>query len=210
MKEPSHPEPLKIVYYGPGLAGKFTNIEKIHAASNAPGTPLPIGGPAIVSLSSLNVPRSIPDEAGCLWSDARFQLWSPPGSAYHDPARRFVLRGADAIIFVADSQLERADANIEWLWELKQNLATLGVQLSSLPYVLQLNKRDLPNAMPVEALLADLKLGDEPVFEAVAIKGKDTRRVRELRRRCASASPTESDRVVTADSPHPPMRRSVK
>jgi len=94
-----------------------------------------------------------------------------PGQVFYDASRKLILKGVDGVVFVADSQEERMDANIESLWNLEQNLKSHGYDLMKIPYVLQLNKRDLPNAMPVEELKKELMRKGEPVFEAVAYKG---------------------------------------
>jgi len=90
---------------------------------------------------------------------------------YYDASRKLILKGVDGVVFVADSQEERMDANIESLYNLEENLAAQGYDLLKLPYVLQLNKRDLPNVIPMEDLAQELRRKDEPVFEAVAATG---------------------------------------
>jgi hypothetical protein len=102
---------------------------------------------------------------------ARFHLYTVPGQVFYDASRKLILRGVDGVIFVADSQEERLDANLESVSNLEQNLREHGFDLAKIPYVLQLNKRDLPNAMPVEQLKKLLLIKGEPVFEAVATNG---------------------------------------
>jgi signal recognition particle receptor subunit beta len=101
----------------------------------------------------------------------RFHLYTVPGQVYYDASRKLILKGVDGVVFVADSQEERMDANIESLENLEENLKTQGYDLIQIPYVLQLNKRDLPSAVPVEDLTAELLKKNEPVFEAVAADG---------------------------------------
>jgi hypothetical protein len=101
----------------------------------------------------------------------RFHLYTVPGQVYYDASRKLILKGVDGIVFVADSQEERMDANIESLYNLEENLQTQGYNLMELPYVLQLNKRDLPSVVPTEDLVSELQRKNEPVFEAVAMDG---------------------------------------
>ena len=101
----------------------------------------------------------------------RFHLYTVPGQVFYDASRKLILKGVDGVVFVADSQEERMDANIESLYNLEENLKTQGYDLMKLPYVLQLNKRDLPNMIPVEDLAAELQKKGEPVVEAVASSG---------------------------------------
>ena len=101
----------------------------------------------------------------------RFHLYTVPGQVFYDASRKLILKGVDGVVFVADSQRERMDANVESLFNLEANLKQHGYELTKLPYVLQLNKRDLPNVVGVDDLRAELARKDEPVFEAVASKG---------------------------------------
>jgi signal recognition particle receptor subunit beta len=101
----------------------------------------------------------------------RFHLYTVPGQVYYDASRKLILKGVDGVVFVADSQEERMDANIESLYNLEENLQTQGYDLNQLPYVLQLNKRDLPNVIATDDLTHELRKKDEPVFEAVAMDG---------------------------------------
>ena len=101
----------------------------------------------------------------------RFHLYTVPGQVFYDASRKLILRGVDGVVFVADSQEERMDANLEALDNLEDNLKEHGYELAKIPYVLQLNKRDLPNVLPVETLKKDLLKKGEPVFEAVAYNG---------------------------------------
>ena len=101
----------------------------------------------------------------------RFHLYTVPGQVFYDASRKLILRGVDGVVFVADSQAERMDANIESIENLEENLKEHGYDLLKIPYVLQLNKRDLPNVLSVEELKKELRRKDEPVVEAVAYKG---------------------------------------
>jgi hypothetical protein len=101
----------------------------------------------------------------------RFHLYTVPGQVFYDASRKLILRGVDGVVFVADSQEERMDANLEALENLQENLKEHGYDFMKIPYVLQCNKRDLPSALPVDVLKQTLAKKDEPVFEAVAFKG---------------------------------------
>jgi signal recognition particle receptor subunit beta len=101
----------------------------------------------------------------------RFHLYTVPGQVFYDASRKLILKGVDGVVFVADSQEERMDANIESLYNLEENLKTQGYDLMKVPYVLQLNKRDLSNIIPVADLTAELQKKGEPVVEAVAATG---------------------------------------
>jgi hypothetical protein len=101
----------------------------------------------------------------------RFHLYTVPGQVFYDASRKLILKGVDGVIFVADSQNERMDANVEAIDNLQINLKAQGYDLMTIPYVLQLNKRDLPNVAPVDEMVQLLRKKGEPVFEAVASKG---------------------------------------
>ena len=101
----------------------------------------------------------------------RIHLYTVPGQVFYDASRKLILRGVDGIVFVADSQQERMDANVEALDNLMANLKEHGYDFNKIPYVLQLNKRDLPNILPVDALTKELRRKNEPVIEAVAFQG---------------------------------------
>jgi len=161
----------KIVYYGPGLGGKTTNIQHIYDRSTAG-----VKG-KLISLAT-ETDRTLffdflPLELGAIRGfKTRFHLYTVPGQVFYDASRKLILKGVDGIVFVADSQEARMDANAESIRNLRDNLKRNGFELDRIPYVLQLNKRDLPSAMPVDSLVPVLKIKDEPVFEAVAVKGK--------------------------------------
>ena len=160
----------KIVYYGPGLCGKTTNLQHIYdsTAQEAKGKLISLATETDRTLFFDFMPLELGTVRGF---KTRFHLYTVPGQVYYDASRKLILKGVDGVVFVADSQEERMDANIESLYNLEENLATQGYDLMKLPYVLQLNKRDLPNVVPVEDLSQELRRKDEPVFEAVAATG---------------------------------------
>ncbi len=157
----------KIVYYGPGLCGKTTNLQFIYDKTN------PSAKGKLISLAT-ETDRTLffdflPLELGNVRGfKTRFHLYTVPGQVFYDASRKLILKGVDGVIFVADSQRERMDANIESLQNLDANLKTQGYDLQAIPYVLQLNKRDLPSAVPVEEMKKALLLKEEPALEAIA------------------------------------------
>lgn len=161
----------KIVYYGPGLCGKTTNLQYIYDST------APQSKGKLISLAT-ETDRTLffdfmPLELGTVRGfKTRFHLYTVPGQVYYDASRKLILKGVDGVVFVADSQEERMDANIESLYNLEENLQSQGYDLMEIPYVLQLNKRDLPNIVSVEELTEELQRKGEPVFEAVAPKGE--------------------------------------
>ncbi|HEV7743655.1 MAG TPA: GTPase domain-containing protein [Pyrinomonadaceae bacterium] len=160
----------KIVYYGPGLCGKTTNLQHIFEST------APQARGKLISLAT-ETDRTLffdfmPLELGTVRGfKTRFHLYTVPGQVFYDASRKLILKGVDGVVFVADSQEERMDANVESLYNLEENLQTQGYDLMKLPYVLQLNKRDLPNIIPVDDLAAELRRKEEPVVEAVAASG---------------------------------------
>jgi mutual gliding-motility protein MglA len=160
----------KIVYYGPGLGGKTTNLQYVYEMTS------PENKGKMISLAT-ETERTLffdflPIDLGQIRGfRTRFHLYTVPGQVFYDASRKLILKGVDGIVFVADSQEERLDANLESLSNLEQNLREQGFDLAKIPYVLQLNKRDLATAMPVDELKKQLLLKGEPVFEAVAPKG---------------------------------------
>jgi mutual gliding-motility protein MglA len=160
----------KIVYYGPGLCGKTTNLQHIFEST------APQSRGKLISLAT-ETDRTLffdfmPLELGTVRGfKTRFHLYTVPGQVFYDASRKLILKGVDGVVFVADSQEERMDANVESLYNLEENLQAQGYDLMKLPYVLQLNKRDLPNIIPVEELTAELRRKEEPVVEAVASNG---------------------------------------
>ena len=160
----------KIVYYGPGLCGKTTNLQYIYDKTN------PMARGKLISLAT-ETDRTLffdflPLELGTVRGfKTRFHLYTVPGQVFYDASRKLILKGVDGVIFVADSQYERMDANIESVENLQINLKSQGYDLTAMPYVLQLNKRDLPNISAVEEMRQLLSKKSEPFFEAVASKG---------------------------------------
>jgi len=159
-----------IVYYGPGLCGKTTNLQWIYSKTN------PRAKGKLISLAT-ETERTLffdflPLELGTIRGfKTRFHLYTVPGQVFYDASRKLILKGADGVIFVADSQSARMDANVESLKNLGENLRFQGFEIRSIPYVLQLNKRDIPGATPVEAMLKALRFRNEDYFEAVATRG---------------------------------------
>ena len=160
----------KIVYYGPGLCGKTTNLQYIHGnlPGNVKGKMLSLATKTDRTLFFDFLPIDLGEIRGM---KTRVQLYTVPGQVFYNETRKLVLKGADGLVFVADSQELRRDANLEAIDNLRANLAEHGYDLEQLPYVLQLNKRDLPGAMPVDELTKALRLKGEPVVEAVAVQG---------------------------------------
>src|SRR5262245_25459668 len=160
----------KIVYYGPGLCGKTTNLQYIYDKTN------PMARGKLISLAT-ETDRTLffdflPLELGTVRGfKTRFHLYTVPGQVFYDASRKLILKGVDGVIFVADSQYERMDANLESVENLQLNLKSQGYDLATIPYVLQLNKRDLPNISAVEEMKQLLSKKSEPLFEAVASKG---------------------------------------
>jgi signal recognition particle receptor subunit beta len=160
----------KIVYYGPGLCGKTTNLQWIYDKTN------PNAKGKLISLAT-ETDRTLffdflPLELGTVRGfKTRFHLYTVPGQVFYDASRKLILKGVDGVIFVADSQVERMDANAESIDNLQINLKAQGYDLMAIPYILQLNKRDLPNVAPVDEMVRLLRRKGEPVVEAVAAKG---------------------------------------
>src|SRR5215211_6006185 len=160
----------KLVYYGPGLCGKTTNLQYIYERTNpeAKGKMISLATETERTLFFDFLPLSLGEIRGF---KTRFHLYTVPGQVFYDASRKLILKGVDGVVFVADSQDERMDANIESLYNLEENLQTQGYDLAQIPYVLQLNKRDLPNVTPIEEITSELARKGEPVFEAVATDG---------------------------------------
>jgi len=160
----------KIVYYGPGLCGKTTNIQWIHSQAN------PEERGKLVSLAT-ETDRTLffdflPLDMGMVKGfKVRFHLYTVPGQVFYDASRKLILRGCDGVIFVADSQRPRLEANIESIANLATNLRDNGYDIRTMPYVLQLNKRDMPTAAPLAEMEDLLRFRNEPMIEAVASKG---------------------------------------
>jgi len=161
---------LKVVYYGPALSGKTTNLQTIHAKTN------PNIRGELVSLKTRGDRTLYFDflqlELGQIAGlKPRFNLYTVPGQVYYVSSRKLVLQGVDGVVFVADSQRERLKANAEAVRDMAKNLRGLGFDPRTMPLVLQCNKRDLPDIAPVPLLQQRLGLDRVPCFEAVAIHG---------------------------------------
>jgi signal recognition particle receptor subunit beta len=160
----------KIVYYGPGLCGKTTNIQWIHHKTRADAKG------KLISLAT-ETDRTLffdfmPIELGMIRGfRTRFHLYTVPGQVFYEASRKLILKGVDGVVFVADSQEVRQDANIDSVQNLKANLAEHGYDPLTIPYILQLNKRDLPMILPADQLEKDLVYRDEPVVQAIATDG---------------------------------------
>ncbi len=160
----------KIVYYGPGLCGKTTNLQYIYAKTNpeAKGKMISLATETDRTLFFDFLPLALGSIRGF---KTRFHLYTVPGQVFYDASRKLILKGVDGVVFVADSQIDRLEANIESLDNLRSNLAEQGYDLDKLPYVIQYNKRDLPNVASVEELRELLNPRRVPEFNAVAPTG---------------------------------------
>ncbi len=160
----------KIVYYGPGLGGKTTNLQYVYdrTSEKQKGKMISLATETDRTLFFDFLPLDLGTVRGF---KTRFHLYTVPGQVFYDASRKLILRGVDGVVFVADSQQERMDANVEALENLQENLKEHGYDFFKIPYVLQLNKRDLPNVMPVDVLKKELIKKAEPAFEAVAFQG---------------------------------------
>jgi mutual gliding-motility protein MglA len=160
----------KIVYYGPGLGGKTTNLEYVYEKV-APTT-----RGKLISLAT-ETERTLffdflPVDLGTIRGfNTRFHLYTVPGQVYYNASRKLILKGVDGIVFVADSQVERLDANLESMNNLYDNLAEYNIDLRKLPFVIQYNKRDLPNICSMRELEENLNPDGVPSFEAVGSRG---------------------------------------
>lgn len=160
----------KIVYYGPGLCGKTTNLQYVYKKTN------PEQKGKLISLATETertlffdfLPLALGDIKGF---KVRFHLYTVPGQVFYAASRKLILKGVDGVVFVADSQIERMEANIESLDDLRINLAEQGYDLDKLPYTIQFNKRDLSNVAPVDNMNKLLNPRNIPCFEAVAPTG---------------------------------------
>lgn len=161
----------KIVYYGPGLGGKTTNIQYIYqkTSSQNKGQMITLNTENERTLFFDFLPLDLGEIRGF---KTRFHLYTVPGQVFYEASRKLILRGVDGLVFVADSQVERMEANIESYQGLERNLADQGYDVSKVPMVMQWNKRDLPNVVPVEDLQFQLNKRKFPAFEAVATNGQ--------------------------------------
>ncbi len=161
----------KIVYCGPGMSGKTTNIIQIYRSLR------PEVRGRLVSLHS-EAERTLffdflPVELGRVRGfNVRLHLYSVPGQVFHAATRKLVFRGVDGIVFVADSRMDRVDANLEAQRDLHENLGIYQPNLHELPYVLQLNKRDLSETLDVDSLTNLLRMNGEPVYQAIAMENQ--------------------------------------
>lgn len=161
----------KIVYYGPGMSGKTTNLEIVHqkAPEENKGDLTSISTDGDRTLFFDFMPLDLGNIAGMR---TKFQLYTVPGQVYYNSTRKLVLQGVDGVIFVADSDPEKMEENLESYANLEENLREYGKELADLPHVIQWNKRDLPNALPVEELERKINKYGVPTFEAVAVTGE--------------------------------------
>ncbi len=160
----------KIVYYGPGLGGKTTNLQHIFTktAPERKGKMISLATEADRTLFFDFLPLDLGSIRGFT---TRFHLYTVPGQVFYDASRKLILKGVDGVVFVADSQRERMEANIESIRNLRENLQDNGFDLSIIAYALQFNKRDLDNAMAVSEMYRMLNFKREPTFEGVATDG---------------------------------------
>jgi signal recognition particle receptor subunit beta len=160
----------KIVYYGAGLGGKTTNLQVIYqkTAEQQKGKMISLATETERTLFFDFLPLDLGSVRGF---KTRIHLYTVPGQVFYDASRKLILRGVDGIVFVADSQEQRMDANVEALDNLMSNLKEHGYDFNKIPYVLQLNKRDLPNILSPEDLNKELRKKNEAVVEAVAFQG---------------------------------------
>ncbi len=161
----------KIVYYGPGLCGKTTNLQFIYqqTAPEAKGKMISLATETERTLFFDFLPLSLGEIRGF---KTRFHLYTVPGQVFYDASRKLILKGVDGVVFVADSHEERMDANVESLENLRTNLREQGYDLDKLPYIIQYNKRDVPDAMAIEDLRRELNPAHVPEFEACATSGE--------------------------------------
>ncbi|GMR12292.1 MAG: GTPase domain-containing protein [Gemmatimonadota bacterium] len=161
----------KIVYYGTGLGGKTTNLEYIYSRVNpdTKGKMISLATETERTLFFDFLPIDLGEVRGF---KTRFHLYTVPGQVYYNASRKLILKGVDGVIFVADSQAERMEANVEAMHNLYENLESYGYDLTQIPFAIQYNKRDLSNAMATEELRAQLNPAGVPDFEGVAIEGK--------------------------------------
>jgi mutual gliding-motility protein MglA len=160
----------KVVYYGPGLCGKTTNLQYIYdkTVPQSKGKMISLATETERTLFFDFVPIDLGQVKGF---KVRFHLYTVPGQVFYDASRKLILKGADGVIFVADSQPERLEANQESLDNLRVNLEENGISLEEVPFVVQYNKRDIPNVTPLEELREVLNPRGVPDFEAAARSG---------------------------------------
>jgi len=161
----------KLVYYGPGLGGKTANLQWIydHTGAGQKGKMISLATETDRTLFFDFLPLDLGTVRGF---KTRLHLYTVPGQVFYEASRKLILKGADGVVFVADSQEERMDANLETLENLQEHLQEHTISFATIPYVLQLNKRDLPKVLPVEELKKQLQAKGEPVVEGVAVTGQ--------------------------------------
>jgi len=161
----------KLVYYGPGLGGKTANLQWIydHTGAGLKGKMISLATETDRTLFFDFLPLDLGTVRGF---KTRFHLYTVPGQVFYEASRKLILKGADGVVFVADSQEGRMDANLETLENLQEHLKEHTLSFATIPYVLQLNKRDLPNILPVDDLKKQLQAKGEPAVEAVAVTGQ--------------------------------------
>jgi mutual gliding-motility protein MglA len=161
----------KIVYYGPGLCGKTTNLQYIYSRTSpdSKGKMISLATETERTLFFDFLPLSLGEIRGF---KTRFHLYTVPGQVFYDASRKLILKGVDGVVFVVDSQIERMEANMESLENLRYNLHEQGYDLDKIPYVIQYNKRDLPNVASVEELRALTNKTQVPDFEGIATTGE--------------------------------------
>jgi hypothetical protein len=166
----THEISCKLVYYGPGLGGKTTNIRYVYSRLR------PEAKGRLISLAT-EMDRTLffdflPLDLGTINGfRVRFHLYTVPGQVYYDASRKLILRGVDGIVFVADSLAHRFDANVESMYNMHENLAEHGLRLADIPFTLQYNKRDLRDVVCIEDLQEELNPARYPSFEAIATQG---------------------------------------
>jgi len=160
----------KIVYYGPGRSGKTTNLQHVYSQlpEERKGKMVSLATDTDRTLFFDFLPLDLGTVRGF---KTRFHLYTVPGQVFYDASRKLILKGVDGVVFVADSQDARMEANVESMANLDKNLKEQGYDLKSVPYVLQFNKRDLPTALPADEMYRQLNFKGEPTFEAVAMSG---------------------------------------
>ncbi len=160
----------KIVYYGTGLGGKTTNLEYIYSRVNpdTKGKMISLATETERTLFFDFLPIDLGEVRGF---KTRFHLYTVPGQVYYNASRRLILKGVDGLVFVADSQASRAEANIESMHNLYENLETYGYDLESIPFAIQYNKRDMDGILSPEELRSQINPMGVPDFEGVAIEG---------------------------------------
>lgn len=161
---------FKIVYYGTGLGGKTTNLKVIYnkVSPEQKGKMISLATEMDRTLFFDFLPMDIGSVKGF---KTKFQLYTVPGQIYYNASRKLILKGVDGIVFVGDSQIERFEDNIESVDNLLENLQEHGLKLEDIPFVLQYNKRDLPNISSIDELQSSLNPWNVPYFEAVATQG---------------------------------------